>query len=189
MYEWRAKARMILCACAGWSESMNFVFTKALDVAHMLSYIFSFIFCMTIHWIFWAGTPRWDASNEYHNIGFLGEIRKKKKKSGPSCTKLTMSLVNDSLKFTSSDTQICWIFFCWKMWVAFALTFFQQKISEYCILKSAKTVNEMTLNELVKLTTLWTTGPSIFCWKSTLSRVVTITLMNPTHAQPEPFRS
>ena len=27
-------------------------------------------------------------------------------KSGPSCSKLTMSLVNDSLKFTSSDTQI-----------------------------------------------------------------------------------
>ena len=27
--------------------------------------------------------------------------------SGPSCSKLTMSLVNDSLKFTSSDTQIC----------------------------------------------------------------------------------
>ena len=27
--------------------------------------------------------------------------------SGPSCSKLTMSLVNDSLKFTLSDTQIC----------------------------------------------------------------------------------
>ena len=49
-----------------------------------------------------------------------------------------------------------------KMWVAFAvqklLTFFQQKISEYCIF-NPKTVNEMTLNELVKLTMLWTTGP------------------------------
>ena len=30
-----------------------------------------------------------------------------KKCPGPSCSKLTMSLVNDSLKFTSSDTQIC----------------------------------------------------------------------------------
>ena len=29
---------------------------------------------------------------------------------GPSCSKLTMSLVNDSLKFTLSDTQICWNF-------------------------------------------------------------------------------
>ena len=27
--------------------------------------------------------------------------------SGPSCSKLTTSLVNDSLKFTLSDTQIC----------------------------------------------------------------------------------
>ena len=27
--------------------------------------------------------------------------------TGPSCSKLTTSLVNDSLKFTSSDTQIC----------------------------------------------------------------------------------
>ena len=28
-------------------------------------------------------------------------------RSGPSCSKLTMSLVNDSLKFTWSDMQIC----------------------------------------------------------------------------------
>ena len=27
--------------------------------------------------------------------------------SGPSCSKLTTSLVNDLLKFTSSDVQIC----------------------------------------------------------------------------------
>ena len=31
-------------------------------------------------------------------------------RSGPSCSKLRMSLVNDSLKFTLSDTQICWNF-------------------------------------------------------------------------------
>ena len=88
--------------------------------------------------------------------------------SGPSCSKLTTSLVNDSLKFTLSDTQICWNFLLKKMWVAFAvqklLTFFQQKISDYCVLIHKnivylKTVNEMTLNDLVKLTTLWTTGP------------------------------
>ena len=29
------------------------------------------------------------------------------KTTGPSCSKLTMSLINDSLKFTLSDTQIC----------------------------------------------------------------------------------
>ena len=59
-----------------------------------------------------------------------------------------MSLVNDSLKFTSTDTQICWFFF-------------SAKIIRILYLESAKTVNEMTLNELVKLTMLWTTGPWI----------------------------
>ena len=32
------------------------------------------------------------------------------KSYGPSCSKLTTSLVNDSLKFKSSDTRICWNF-------------------------------------------------------------------------------
>ena len=81
----------------------------------------------------------------------------------PSCSNLTMLFVNDSLKFTSSDTQICWYFFAEKMWVAFApqklLTFFQQKNIRILYIESAKTVNEMTLNELVKLTTLWKIGP------------------------------
>ena len=57
------------------------------------------------------------------------------------------------------------IFFSEKMWVAFAvqklLTFFSAKIIRILYLESAKTVNEMTLNELVKLTMLWTTGPWI----------------------------
>ena len=56
-------------------------------------------------------------------------------------------------------------FFAEKLWVAFAvqklLTFFQQKNIRILCIESAKTVNEMTLNELVKLTTLWTTGPWI----------------------------
>ena len=54
-------------------------------------------------------------------------------------------------------------FFAEKMWVAFAvqklLTFFSAKTIRILCIESAKTVNEMTLNELVKLTTLWTTGP------------------------------
>ena len=33
-----------------------------------------------------------------------------KQSPGPSCSKLTMSLVNNSLKFTSSDMQMCWNF-------------------------------------------------------------------------------
>ena len=40
-----------------------------------------------------------------------------------------------------------------------AFTFFSAKNIRILYTESAKTVNEMTLNELVKLTTLWTTGP------------------------------
>ena len=56
-------------------------------------------------------------------------------------------------------------FFAEKMWVAFAvqklLTFFSAKNIRILYIESTKIVNEMTLNELVKLTTLWTTGPWI----------------------------
>ena len=55
--------------------------------------------------------------SEYHlllngvlRLKHMKKAKKKKpasKQSGPSCSKLTMSLANDSLKFTSSDTQIC----------------------------------------------------------------------------------
>ena len=69
--------------------------------------------------------------------------------SGPSCSKLTMSLVNDTLKFSSSDTQISWNFLLKKMWVAFAmqklLTFFQQKISEFWILNPLKQLTKWPL--------------------------------------------
>ena len=68
---------------------------------------------------------------------------------GPGCSKLTTSLVNDSLKFTSSDRQIFWNFLLKKMWVAFAvqklLTFFQQKISEYCVLNPLKQLTKWPL--------------------------------------------
>ena len=79
--------------------------------------------------------------------------------SGPSCSKLTTSLVNDSLKFTLSDTQICWNFLLKKCELKL-LTFFQQKISEYCILNPLKQLMKWPL--LVKLTMLWTTGPWVF---------------------------
>ena len=39
-----------------------------------------------------------------NNVGGMDKF------SGPSCSKLTMLLVNDMLKFTLSDMQICWIF-------------------------------------------------------------------------------
>ena len=82
--------------------------------------------------------------------------------SGPCCSKLTMSLVNVSLKF-------------WSLNVAYTLIFLLKKnVSSFCICKSyshffskntckldnviTRTVNILTTNELVKLTTLWTTG-------------------------------
>ena len=50
-------------------------------------------------------------------------------------------------------------FFAEKMWVATHI--FSAKNIRILYIESAKTVNEMTRNELVKLTTLWTTGPWI----------------------------
>ena len=53
--------------------------------------------------------------------------------------------------------------FCWKNVSSFcsakATHIFSAKNIRILYIEFAKTVNEMTLNELVKLTTLWTTGP------------------------------
>ena len=71
--------------------------------------------------------------------------------------------------------------FCWKNVSSFcnakATHIFSAKNIRILCIESAKTVNEMTLNELVKLTTLWTIGPSSF-WpkKSILSGAMYITL-------------
>ena len=48
------------------------------------------------------------------------------------------------------------------MWVVQKLlTFFSAKNIRILYIESTKINNEMTLNELVKLTMLWTTGPCI----------------------------
>ena len=70
-----------------------------------------------------------------------------------------MSSVNDSLKFTSSDTMYANMLKFSAFAVQKLLTFFSAKKFRLLCIKSAKTVNEMTLNELVKLTTLSTTRP------------------------------
>ena len=62
--------------------------------------------------------------------------------SGPSCSKLIWKNVSS---------------FC----SAKATHIFSAKNFRILYIESAKTVNEMTLNELVKLTTLWTTGPRL----------------------------
>ena len=55
--------------------------------------------------------------------------------------------------------------FCWKNVSSFcsakATHIFSAKNIRKLYIESAKTVNEMTLDELVKLTTLWTTGPRL----------------------------
>ena len=48
--------------------------------------------------------------------------------------------------------------FCWKK-IAKATHIFSAKNIRILCIESAKTVNEMTLNVLIKLTKLWTTGP------------------------------
>ena len=90
-----------------------------------------------------------------NNICFHGKIRKI---SGPTCSKLTMSLVNVSLKFFSSN-------------MAYMLIFLLKKnVSSFCICKSyphffskntceldtvlTRRVNILTTNELVKLAML-----------------------------------
>ena len=76
-----------------------------------------------------------------------------RKISGPSCSKLTMSLVNESLKFTSSDTQIRRNVLLKKGECKSYSHFFSKNI-RILYIESAKRVNEMILNELVKLTML-----------------------------------
>ena len=73
--------------------------------------------------------------------------------------------------------------FCWKNVSSFcsakATHIFSAKTIRILYIESAKTVNEMTLNELVKLTTLWTTGPRII----TLSSSFTLVLCNNSEYQ------
>ena len=111
--------------------------------------------CRILRHLIWVCTVcqlpiKWVSSLQWVKIG------NGLKHPGPSCSKLTMSLVNDSLKFTSSDMQICWYFLLKN---AKATHIFSAKNIRILYIESAKTFNEMTLNELVKLTTLWTTGP------------------------------
>ena len=55
------------------------------------------------------------------------------------------------------------------MWVAFSA-----KNIRILYIESTEIVNEMTLNELVKLTTLWTTGPRFVFSEGRCVRVVVL---------------
>ena len=58
---------------------------------------------------------------------------------GPGCSKLTTSLVNVSLKYQTSKTEICQYFLLKKceklLQCKKLLSFFQQKISVYLVIK------------------------------------------------------
>ena len=60
-------------------------------------------------------------------------------KPGPGCSKLTTSLVKETLKFQALISQILQYFLlkkCALFAVQKLLSFFQQKISEYLVMKS-----------------------------------------------------
>ena len=54
---------------------------------------------------------------------------------GPSCSKVTTSLVNDSLNFRKLSSQICQYFLLKKCEKLLLSSFFQQKISVYLVIK------------------------------------------------------
>ena len=78
--------------------------------------------------------------------------------TGPSCSKLTMSLVNVSLKLFSLNMAYMLIFFCWENMSSFCIcknySHFFSKTTCVLDVVLTRTVNILTTNELVKLTTL-----------------------------------
>ena len=104
-------------------------------------------------------------------VGLLWRILCKKSQSGPSCSKITMWLINVSLKLCSLNT-------------AYTHIFAEKNVSSFCICKSyshffskntceldivlTRTFNILTTNYTIKLMMLLTTGPcvrriAIFC--------------------------
>ena len=84
-------------------------------------------------------------------------------KTGPGCSKLTMWLVNVSLKFQTLISQICQYFLLEK-WdkllqcKSFSHCFKKKKFSVFGY-KVIKHLASWPLNKLIKLMMLWTTGP------------------------------
>ena len=67
--------------------------------------------------------------------------------SGPCCSKLTTSLVNVSLKFQKSKTEICQYFLlkkCEKLLQCKSFSHFFNKKYQCIWLESRKTLNELT---------------------------------------------
>ena len=86
--------------------------------------------------------------------------------SGPNCLKLTMALVNASLKLWSLNMAYMLICLLKKMWVVFVLPnatyiFFFQKNNCELVIVLTRTVQILITNEFVKLTRLC--EPNVLC--------------------------
>ena len=103
-------------------------------------------------WIIWLlYTPHFVAQNENLLRSCGGHCHIDEKlwyESGPSCSKLTMSLVNDSLKFTLSDMQICWNFLlkkCEQLLQCKSYSHFSATNIRILCIESAKTLTKWPL--------------------------------------------
>ena len=94
--------------------------------------------------IIWATSSEKVPSNMHKICRLWSSWACTKYQPGPSCSKLTTSLVNDLHRVICKYAEI----FCWKN-VQKLLAFFQQKISEYCILNPLKQLMKWPLTSLL----------------------------------------
>ena len=82
--------------------------------------------------------------------------------------------------------------FCWKnvrsFCIAKATHIFSAKNIRILYIESAKTINETTLNELVKLMTLWTTGPWFLIIDDSQQYYQNFWNFKPVYSQPSLYR-
>ena len=96
------------------------------------------------------------------NYLFPFSIQNSLNRAGPGCSKLTMSLVNISLKFQTLISNLCQYFLlkkCEKLLQCKSFSHFLTKSMSVFGYKVIKHLTSWPLNGLVKLTMLWTTGP------------------------------
>ena len=107
-------------------------------------------------------SPVWSVPSLFANriIGYY-RMYERRAKAWAQLSK-AYDIVNDSLKLHRVLHKYAEIF-CWKNVSSFCKTthIFSAKYIRILCIESAKTINKMTLNEIVKITTLWTTGPRI----------------------------
>ena len=128
-----------------------------------ISTIHSCPLCLVFYWWLWPGVLVSICSLDslVYDV-FSQSVGDSYNILGPGCSKLTTSLLNVTLKFETLISEICQ-YFLLKKWEQLcsakaSLIFFNKKISVY-LYKVVKHLMSWSLNELVKLMMLWTTGP------------------------------